>query len=193
MIDISFGEWLRRNRKLLGLTQQKLAEQINCATITVRKIEAQQRRPSIQIAEQIYRILNFPATEHDAFIRFARGFGQSDSFWITGTYPWHSSTVPAFPHQSHIPTSISAVDDSFLSLDGHSLDTMPEAYHLNGLPVEIRGEIIPQDSQGVTSTPLELAYVLLLVPIKMLGQAEFSTVHSFKPSIVSHRPFPGEK
>jgi transcriptional regulator with XRE-family HTH domain len=32
--DVSFGEWLKRRRQGLGLTQQQLAAQINCATIT---------------------------------------------------------------------------------------------------------------------------------------------------------------
>jgi DNA-binding XRE family transcriptional regulator len=38
--EISFGEWLHQRRRLLDLTQQQLADQIGCARITLRRIEA---------------------------------------------------------------------------------------------------------------------------------------------------------
>lgn len=42
----TFGQWLRRRRTGLGLTQAELARKVGCATITVQKIEADERRPS---------------------------------------------------------------------------------------------------------------------------------------------------
>ena len=36
----SFGEWVRRRRKALDLTQDALARQVGCALSMVRKIEA---------------------------------------------------------------------------------------------------------------------------------------------------------
>ncbi len=54
----SFGEWLKRQRKAAGLTQEQLAEQVSCSTITLRKIEAEERRPSAQIAELLAEIFN---------------------------------------------------------------------------------------------------------------------------------------
>ncbi len=40
-----FGEWLKRRRKQLDLTQAELAELACCSVFALRKIEAGQRRP----------------------------------------------------------------------------------------------------------------------------------------------------
>src|SRR5687768_12242117 len=48
----SFGRWLQRRRKALDLTQEELAQRVACAAETIRKIEADVRRPSRQIAER---------------------------------------------------------------------------------------------------------------------------------------------
>jgi len=61
--EVSFGEWLKRQRTAAGLTQKQLAEQVNCSMITLRKIEAEERRPSAQIVEQLAEIFNIPREE----------------------------------------------------------------------------------------------------------------------------------
>jgi predicted ATPase/transcriptional regulator with XRE-family HTH domain len=101
---ISFGEWLSRRRKSMGFTQQQLAEQLNCATITLRKIEAEQRRPSAQIAERLSQMLDIPPSEKLAFIRFARGYWQSPLSTRTGYLPWDHPVI-SLEHQSPIPTT----------------------------------------------------------------------------------------
>jgi len=50
-----FGYWLKRSRKALDLTQAELANQVGCSSETIRKIEAQERRPSAQIVERLNR------------------------------------------------------------------------------------------------------------------------------------------
>lgn len=60
---VSFGEWLKRRRKGMGLTQDQLAQQLSCSTITLRKIEAEERRPSAQIVEQLAAIFKIPQNE----------------------------------------------------------------------------------------------------------------------------------
>lgn len=104
MNGISFGEWLSRQRKILGMTQQQLAEQINCAAITVRKIEAQERRPSVQLLEHMSRVLNIPPGEYQAFLRFARGYGQSDAMSIPETHPWLPSVIPSDANLAPVPS-----------------------------------------------------------------------------------------
>jgi predicted ATPase/DNA-binding XRE family transcriptional regulator len=69
----SFGYWVKRRRKALDLTQEALAQQVNCAVITIKKIEADERRPSRQIAERLTVVLAIPAEERDLFLRCARG------------------------------------------------------------------------------------------------------------------------
>ena len=73
LAEVSFGEWLRRQRKAQGLTQDQLALQISCSTSALKKIEAEERRPSAQIVERLAEIFNIPQDERTAFLRFARG------------------------------------------------------------------------------------------------------------------------
>lgn len=47
--DVTFGEWLRRRRRELDLTQQELAQRVGCTVSTLRKIEAGEP-PSLQRA-----------------------------------------------------------------------------------------------------------------------------------------------
>lgn len=68
----SFGEWVRRRRKALDLTQDALARQVGCALSMIRKIEADERRPSRQIAELLADALAVPETEREQFLRTAR-------------------------------------------------------------------------------------------------------------------------
>jgi len=69
----SFGQWLKQRRKALDLTREELAERIGCATITLTKIEANERRPSKQLAALLAEQLNIPLDERSTFVRFARG------------------------------------------------------------------------------------------------------------------------
>ncbi len=69
----SFGYWLRRRRKALDLTQEALAQQVGCAIVTIKKIEADERRPSRQIAERLSTVLAIPPDERDLFLQCARG------------------------------------------------------------------------------------------------------------------------
>src|SRR5215470_4764253 len=72
-VQQSFGEWLRRQRRALDLTQEELAAQVGCSAITLRKLEAETRRPSKQIAERLAEVLQVPPDEWPTFLRFARG------------------------------------------------------------------------------------------------------------------------
>jgi transcriptional regulator with XRE-family HTH domain len=69
----SFGYWLRLKRKALDLTQQKLAEQVGYSAADIRKLEAEERRPSTQFVERLAELFAIPTSERTAFFRFARG------------------------------------------------------------------------------------------------------------------------
>lgn len=68
----SFGQIVRERRGGLGLTQSELARRVGCAPVTVRKIEADALRPSVQLAELLALALNIPDDEQLAFVRLAR-------------------------------------------------------------------------------------------------------------------------
>lgn len=68
----SFGYWLRRRRKALDLTQEALAQRVFCSGFTIRKIEADERRPSRRLAERLAESLAIPEEERRDFLDAAR-------------------------------------------------------------------------------------------------------------------------
>src|SRR5262245_1009194 len=68
----SFGAWIQRRRKALDLTQDELAQRVGCSTETIRKIEADARRPSKQIAARLADQLRLAVDERAAFLHVAR-------------------------------------------------------------------------------------------------------------------------
>ncbi len=87
----SFGDWLRRKRKAVDLTREGLANQVGCSSATIRKIEAEERRPSAQIVERLAELFNIPADERTAFLRFARGDWKSAPQNDDEDTPWRVS------------------------------------------------------------------------------------------------------
>jgi len=72
MMDYSFGNWIKRRRKALDLTQQELAQRVGCSLSLIFKIESDERRPSRQIAELLLEHLEIPADQRDLFLKVAR-------------------------------------------------------------------------------------------------------------------------
>ena len=69
----AFGDWLRQRRQALDLSYEELARQVACSAVTLRKLEAEERRPSKQMAERLSAALQVALAERPAFVRFARG------------------------------------------------------------------------------------------------------------------------
>src|SRR5688500_14674371 len=70
--DYSFGNWVRRRRKALDLTQQELAQRVGCSLSLIFKIESDERRPSRQVAELLAEHLEIPLDQRSLFLRVAR-------------------------------------------------------------------------------------------------------------------------
>jgi predicted ATPase/DNA-binding XRE family transcriptional regulator len=77
--ESTFGRWLRQRRRHLDLTQADLAERVGCSEITIRKIEADARTPSRQVAELLAACLEVPTAERPDFVAFARSMPRADS------------------------------------------------------------------------------------------------------------------
>jgi predicted ATPase/DNA-binding XRE family transcriptional regulator len=71
-LDTSFGRWLRARRRALDLTQDDLARRVGCSVVTIRKLEADERRPSRQIAERLADCLKIAPNQRAAIITLAR-------------------------------------------------------------------------------------------------------------------------
>ena len=70
--DISFGQLVRKHRSMLGLTREELAIRVGCSTVTIRKIESGERRPSRQMAQLLAEHLVRGRIERAAFLAAAR-------------------------------------------------------------------------------------------------------------------------
>jgi predicted ATPase/transcriptional regulator with XRE-family HTH domain len=70
--EVSFGFWLKQQRKRLDLTQDELAERVGCSIDLIRKIEAGSRRPSRYIAERMAHTLEIAPEVRPDFVRYAR-------------------------------------------------------------------------------------------------------------------------
>ncbi len=85
------GNQIKEQRGWIGLTQAELARRVACATITIRKIEANDLRPSVQIAERIAMALDVPLDERSGFIRAARSISPDTPFLPASPTPPPSS------------------------------------------------------------------------------------------------------
>ncbi len=57
---LTFGPWLQRRRQALQLTQPQLGQLAGCSTETIRKIEGDTRRPSVDVARLLATALQIP-------------------------------------------------------------------------------------------------------------------------------------
>jgi predicted ATPase/transcriptional regulator with XRE-family HTH domain len=103
-MDYSFGNWVKRRRKALDLTQEELARQTGCSVSLIYKIEADGRRPSRQIAELLAEHLEIPPDQRDLFLKVARQEKAID-YLNSLTPPSMPGSVPApQPHpQPNLP------------------------------------------------------------------------------------------
>jgi predicted ATPase/transcriptional regulator with XRE-family HTH domain len=112
--DYSFGNWIKRRRKTLDMTQQELAQRVGCSISLIFKIESDERRPSRQIAELLAEQLEIPSDQRDLFLKVARQektidgldslsprFDTFGNASLSGTKP---ASVP-HPHHSNLPIS----------------------------------------------------------------------------------------
>ncbi len=74
----SFGAWLGQRRKALDMTQRDLADRTSCALATIKKIEADERRPSRDLADLLADALRLPPEARLTFVECARGLRPVD-------------------------------------------------------------------------------------------------------------------
>ena len=83
----TFGGWLKRRRLSLGLTQKELARKVGYAQVTLRKVEADELRPSGQMARKLAEALELAPEEQTQFVRFARDEAHWDDLALPGRAP----------------------------------------------------------------------------------------------------------
>jgi predicted ATPase/DNA-binding XRE family transcriptional regulator len=100
--DMSFGRLVRNHRRALDMTQEDLAQQVGCSVVTIRKVEADERRPSRQLAERLARCLHIPHEQLQTFLVLARAEpGDAQSA------PQQADKGPGWRAQARPPTNLS--------------------------------------------------------------------------------------
>ena len=67
-----FGDWVKHRRQALGLTQADLAHRVSCSKTMIKKIEAGERRPSVQLASLLAHSLRIGSVDQPTFLHLAR-------------------------------------------------------------------------------------------------------------------------
>jgi len=181
LAEVSFGEWLRRQRKAAGLTQEQLALQISCSTSALKKIEAEERRPSAPIVERLAEIFNIPSSEHISFLRFARGDWKSVPTLQSGDAPWR---VPIPVSPTNLPISLTSfigrekeVEEIICLINKNRLVTLtgPGGVGKTRLAIQSSNKLLSQFKDGICWVELAPLTDEALVPqalAKSLGVRE---------------------
>lgn len=126
----SFGYWLRRRRRALDLTQEQLAASVACSHFAIRKIEADERRPSKALAERLATRLEIPAMERERFLAAARGIRSMDGLALStrpvATIDQPVAAAAAAPERA--PPSALAAGAKFVGR-GEELQALDQALH----------------------------------------------------------------
>jgi predicted ATPase/DNA-binding XRE family transcriptional regulator len=96
----TFGQLLKYYRVRQGLTQDTLAERVGCATQTVRKIEAGQRRPSFAMAARFAQMLELAPDERAAWLLATRQ-GASNAAVAPEAAPQPADPMAIAPGPTH--------------------------------------------------------------------------------------------
>jgi predicted ATPase/DNA-binding XRE family transcriptional regulator len=112
----SFGYWLRRYRKAHDFTQIRLADLAGCSRAMLRKIECDERRPSLLLAERFADVFGLNEVQRNQFLAVARQLRMVDSLALP-TVP-----LPGQPAKTNMPAVDPHVPIPATSLIGRESD-----------------------------------------------------------------------
>lgn len=170
--SISFGQWLKRRRQALDMTQDQLAELVGYASPTLRKIERGERRPSRALAERLAAALQIAPEQQAAFMKLARAAGApagqpaapsspeppraAPPLLVTKIQPppLRAATLPRARLTSQIATGQPGTLTLLVAPAGWGKTTLARAW-LAGLPPQAQARVAwltfePHDSDPVT-------------------------------------------
>ncbi|MCA9946324.1 MAG: helix-turn-helix transcriptional regulator [Anaerolineales bacterium] len=92
MNTYSFGEWVKQRRKKLRLTQREVATAVYCSIAMIKKMEADERQPSVDLAQALATTLQIPPEQHEVFVEIARGERPLDH--LANSRNWYKELIP---------------------------------------------------------------------------------------------------
>jgi predicted ATPase/transcriptional regulator with XRE-family HTH domain len=149
----SFGRWLKLRRLALELTQRDLGNLVGCAATTIRKIEADERRPSRQLAERLAGHLAIPVDEQIAFIKAARATRASSTL----SHPAPSAAQAPLQMTRHVHQHLPTTTRPLIGRE-HELATVQELLLRDTVQL-----VTLTGAGGVGKTQLALAVAAALI------------------------------
>jgi len=159
-MSYSFGDWIKKRRKTLDLTQKDLARLVGCSASLIYKIESDQRRPSRQIAELIAERLEVPDDQRELFLNIARQKKNITNLKnLTPLTPLESvaESDPAYRKLPSSPTPFIGRETEIKMISNQLLDpacrmvtlTGPGGYGKTRLAIQVGSKLEPQFPDGV--------------------------------------------
>jgi predicted ATPase/DNA-binding XRE family transcriptional regulator len=180
-VDASFGSWLKSRRKTLDLTQEELAQQVGCATVTIRKIESNALKPSTQIAQRLAQCCNVPADEQEAFVRFARSEQTSGHVWVDkapGAAAVKFEADRPINNLTDLPSPLIGREDDVAQIRQRLLNENVRLLSLIGPPgvgktrlaMQVAGDVLERFRDGV--------FLVSLAPVSSADQVLLTIAHT---------------
>jgi predicted ATPase/DNA-binding XRE family transcriptional regulator len=166
----SFGTWLRQHRRALDLTQKALAKQVGCAEITLRRMEADEYKPSNELALVLFEKLGIPEPERPQWVRFARGLSEYPNLHATSSRSREQKTNLPIPLTSFIGRE-KEVERIQRRLAQHRLVTLLGAGGIGKtrLSQQVASQLLENYSDGVWLVELASLSDPALVPQTVAG------------------------
>ncbi len=168
----TFGDWLRQRRHLLDLKQAELAQQAGCSAVTIRKLEAGERKPSTELAQALMVPLRVPHREQAAFIQFARADELNASFrlpaWNPEQVSWRGGQLPAADSTPLVESAYVNLKYDLVTPDPPQFVKVQDGRFLvkatasGGVTGDIEGSITVNLTQIIMPKPENMGYVQAL-------------------------------
>ncbi len=126
MDTYSFGAWLQQRRNQLRLTQKEVGAAALCSAAMIRKIEADERQPSLELAYLLADALQIPAKQRVVFVEVARGERPLSILQRVGEKERQGST---FVSTANPRPALSEVEDGMAEpIPPHNLSPQPTPF-----------------------------------------------------------------
>jgi transcriptional regulator with XRE-family HTH domain len=125
----SFGQWMRARRQALQLTQRSLGAVVGLTAGMIRKIEADERRPSRDTALRLAEALRVAEDQRRAVVQFARGEAGPP-------FSWHEVPLPYSRAVAHHLAAPDTHGSALAPIETQALEALRQSVSPDAVPLE---------------------------------------------------------